>query len=84
LTEGNLSEIVLIIAITLFAASLPRNQIKKMSAYTNNGFKNRSEYLASLAEEYEGNEDVVYMMADLLGPTEDFDGLVTSLEDELG
>ena len=55
-----------------------------MSAYTNSGFANRKEYLKDLAEQYEGNEDAVYMMADLLGPTEDFDGLVTSLEDEFG
>jgi hypothetical protein len=55
-----------------------------MSAYENNGFKNRDAYLKDLAEQYPDNEDAVYMMADLLGPSEDFDGLVTSLEDEFG
>ncbi len=50
-----------------------------MSVYTDNGFKNRKEYLDSLAKEY--NPEIVYMLADLLGPIEDFDGLVTELED---
>ena len=50
-----------------------------MNAYTNNGFTDRAEYLASLCDEYE--PDIVHTLADLLGPEEDFDGLVTSLED---
>ena len=50
-----------------------------MTAYTANGFKSRADYLASLCEEY--SADAVYMLADLLGPEEDFDGLVTGLED---
>jgi hypothetical protein len=47
--------------------------------YTANGFADRADYLASLCDEYDA--DTVYIMADLLGPDEDFDGLVTSLED---
>lgn len=57
----------------------------KMSAYTDNGFANRKEYLESLMEEYPA--DLVMTLAGLLGPEEDFDGLVTMLEDydgELG
>lgn len=50
-----------------------------MNAYQNNGYANRKEYLASLCEEYDS--DAVYALADVLGPNEDFDGLVTSLED---
>lgn len=46
--------------------------------YKMNGYDNRQDYLDSLAEEYGDN---VYFLADLLGPSEDFDGLVTSLED---
>ena len=52
-----------------------------MSYYTDNGFKNRKEYLNSLAEDFEIDKNTVYMMADLLGESEDFDGLITSLED---
>lgn len=50
--------------------------------YVSEGYANRREYLESLCEEYPA--DVVYMLADLLGPSEDFDGLVTSLEDYHG
>ena len=46
--------------------------------YKMNGYDNRQDYLDSLAEEYGDN---VYFLADLLGPSEDFDGLITSLED---
>jgi hypothetical protein len=52
---------------------------KKMNDYTANGFKDRRAYLESLCEEYD--RDTVYMLAGLLGSSEDFDGLVTSLED---
>lgn len=50
-----------------------------MNAYTNNGFKDRAEYLASLCQEYDPM--IVRTLANLLGPEEDFDGLVSSLED---
>ena len=46
--------------------------------YQQNGFTSRQDYLNSLADEY---GDVVFDLADVLGETEDFDGLVTSLED---
>ena len=52
-----------------------------MDAYTENGYASRRDYLDTLAEDFDIDRDTVYMMADLLGPTEDFDGLVTSLED---
>ena len=47
--------------------------------YTDNGFINRADYLAQLCDEYPA--DVVHTLADLLGETEDFDGLVSMLED---
>jgi hypothetical protein len=50
-----------------------------MNDYTANGFANRRAYLESLCEEYD--RDTVYMLAGLLGSSEDFDGLITSLED---
>jgi len=53
--------------------------------YKDNGHANREDYLSCLAEEYGLDlEEVVRPLADLLGPSEDFDGLVTSLEDEAG
>ena len=52
-----------------------------MSVYTDNGYKNRRNYLDSLAEEFEVEVEVVYSIANMLGSSEDFDGLVSSLED---
>ena len=52
-----------------------------MNVYTENGFESRRDYLTQLAREFSVPFDVVAMMAGLLGPNEDFDGLVTSLED---
>lgn len=53
----------------------------KNELYIELGFKNRSEYLDSLSEEYNTDPDTVYTLADLLGYEEDFDGLVNALED---
>lgn len=50
-----------------------------LSPYEANGFGNRKEYLEFLCESYP--EEQVMALADLLGPTEDFDGLITMLED---
>ena len=52
-----------------------------MNVYQKEGFKNRKEYLKNLALNFGLSEDVVFMTADLLGPDEDFDGLISSLED---
>lgn len=41
----------------------------------------RDGYLRDLAFEFDVPEDTVFMLADLLGPNEDFDGLINSLED---
>lgn len=45
------------------------------------GGLSRDEYLAELAEEYEVSRGLVFNLAQLLGPSEDFDGLITELED---
>jgi len=50
-------------------------------AYLEYGAESRAEYLAMLADEYDAPLSTVVMLADLLGPIEDFDGLVTALED---
>jgi hypothetical protein len=49
--------------------------------YVEEGFKNRREYLESLAMDYGVDPLTVMVLADTLGPNEDFDGLVTELED---
>ena len=52
-----------------------------MSIYTDEGYKNRRDYLHQLAEEFGVDDSVVFTLADILGETEDFDGLYTTLED---
>lgn len=53
-----------------------------MSVYTDNGYKDRANYLQFLVEELGLDLQFVLLAASLLGPNEDFDGLVTMLEDE--
>lgn len=51
------------------------------SIYTDAGYTDRNHYLSCLAEEYGVDEEVVYSIAGIYGPAEDFDGLVVALED---
>ena len=53
-----------------------------MSVYQEMGYESRRDYLTSLADEYGIDPVIVFTLASMLGPSEDFDGLVTSLEDE--
>lgn len=52
-----------------------------MDMYKKNGYKDRDGYLESLAYEYGISPDIVNSLAELLGPSEDFDGLINALED---
>ena len=52
-----------------------------MSIYQENGFESRREYLLDLADNRGIDASIVFALADMLGSSEDFDGLVTSLED---
>ena len=52
-----------------------------MSIYTEQGFQSRKHYLTGLAEDFGLPTDVVFMAASTLGPSEDFDGLISTLED---
>jgi len=52
-----------------------------MTVYEENGFTSRKDYLESLAEDYDMDYEDVEMLATTLGATEDFDGLLTALED---
>jgi len=54
-------------------------QLIEENPYKDLGFPGRKEYLDSLAQEY--GAEIVYPLADLLGANEDFDGLITALED---
>ena len=52
-----------------------------MTIYQENGFESRREYLLDLADNMGMDASIVFALADMLGSSEDFDGLVTSLED---
>ena len=50
-----------------------------MNDYQAQGYAGRKEYLLSLCEEYD--RTIVFALAAMLGASEDFDGLITALED---
>lgn len=50
-----------------------------MSIYTDNGYANRQEYLDSLRDDY--GAELVNTLITVLPASEDFDGLITALED---
>jgi len=52
-----------------------------MSIYQSHGYKTRREYLQSIAEDYGVPLGDVIMLAEILGPNEDFDGLIVHVED---
>lgn len=52
-----------------------------MNVYQENGYKDRKDYLKSLAEDFDMDYKDVVMLATTLGESEDFDALITSLED---
>jgi hypothetical protein len=51
------------------------------NVYEMNGYSDRQDYLNDLADNMGLDKSIVFALADMLGENEDFDGLVTSLED---
>ena len=49
--------------------------------YRENGYADRDDYLTCLSEDYGVPIESVYSLAEMLGENEDFDGLVSALED---
>ena len=52
-----------------------------MNIYEENGYKNRNDYISCLSEDYGIDIKVVKNIAGSLDPSEDFDYLITLLED---
>ena len=52
-----------------------------MSIYQRQGYKCREDYLRELAAENELKVKTVFALAEVLGPEEDFDGLVSEIQD---
>ena len=51
------------------------------ATYTRHGYKNRRQYLESLADDNGVSLEIVLSLSELLGPSEDFDGLVNAVQD---
>ena len=49
--------------------------------YQENGYADRDDYLTCLSEDYGVSIEDVFSLAEMLGENEDFDGLVSALED---
>lgn len=49
--------------------------------YATNGYKDREDYLNNLADDRGIERMTVNMIADMLGENEDFDGLISALDD---
>ena len=49
--------------------------------YEDKGYEGRYHYLRCMAEDYGVPIAIVYALADALGPSEDFDGLISELSD---
>jgi hypothetical protein len=54
---------------------------RTMSIYTDEGYTSRRDYLENLADDMGIDRQTVFTLATMLGSNEDFDGLVTTLED---
>jgi len=57
---------------------------EKLNAYQVNGYTDRKDYLQCMSDDYGVPLDVVTELADLLGESEEFDGLISALEDAEG
>ena len=52
-----------------------------MDIYQENGYDNRAQYLAALADDYGVSLPQVVALANLLSKNEDFDGLVSAVQE---
>jgi len=60
-----------------------KNKTTNETVYASNGYKNREDYLNNLADDKGIDRMTVDMIADMLGESEDFDGLINALDDWL-
>jgi hypothetical protein len=54
---------------------------RKDDVYIENGYEDRDDYLDCLADEYAVDPEAVDILSEILGEDEDFDGLVSTLDD---
>jgi len=60
---------------------MENNNETERNVYQEKGFKDREEYLESIGEDYDIPAGFIEAMSDVLGESEDFDGLLSSMED---
>jgi hypothetical protein len=58
-----------------------KNEENDKARYTSNGYKDREDYLNTLADNYGVDSMFINELAGMLGPSEDFDGLISDLDD---
>lgn len=56
--------------------------IMEENIYQKHGFNSRMEYLEGVSDDFGVPLSTVQVLANILGPNEDFDGLITAVEDE--
>ena len=78
MAQGGLRNIVIPCHTELVQHTPPEHT---MSIYTENGYANRREYLYALRDEY--GSDLVNTLITVFPASEDFDGLLTALEDAM-
>jgi hypothetical protein len=71
----------IVVPARILAAKLHEEDTNMIDIYIAHGYQNRGDYIRSLVEDYGVEEEVVWALADVLGPAEDFDALVSSVED---
>lgn len=54
---------------------------QQYNPYIENGYRSREQYFESLSEEYNVSLEVIIEMAEFMGQSEDFDGLVNMIKD---
>jgi len=60
------------------------NQATCKTIYQEKGFSTRKDYLESLVDKYLITHITVFTLAEMLGPEEDFDGLINILKEVEG
>jgi len=56
------------------------DKLDNENVYVMNGYEDRNDYLNNLADNFGIDRETVKMIADVLGPSEDFDGLINELD----
>lgn len=62
-------------------ARVNAERVIDLARYQEEGAEDRIDYFLNLYHHYGVDVEITIMLADMLGPDEDFDGLITTIED---